>query len=82
MKRINLNLDCFDTDDLIKNKSNKINISLKNNQLEEEQTNFEEEKQTNFETQLINNLLPKNNNQRILALSIVSQLIFNSLKND
>jgi len=74
MKRINLNLD-FNTDD----EPDKINISLN-----KETKNIQEELKEDVkkETDLINDLLPKNNTQRMFALSIVTQLIFNSLKND
>ena len=77
MKRINLNLDSFNKIEKSTNKElNYTNIDDKT--MKKPSNNLKEESN---DTNIIQNLLPVNNSQKILALSIASQIIFNSLKN-
>ena len=74
MKKINLNLDDF-------NPKEYENINEKDNTVENNK-NIDNKDQENNLMPDINNLLPKTNTQRIFALSILSQIIFNTLKDD
>ena len=69
MKRINLNIGNF------KSNSNFDNIKTEQKNIESDET--EEHTETNQVGNLLNDF---SSNQKILALSIISQIVFNSLK--
>jgi len=78
MKRINLNIDSFKSDSKSNDKkSDKINITSPIISLNANSTTNEDITEENQSNNIIENLTPS---QRIFAVSIISQIIFNSIK--